>query len=314
MSTVHHATADIYQAVTAQIIAALETGTPPWVCPWNGNPASAAPANLSTGRLYRGINTLLLNIQTMAYGYPLNRWLTFQQARALGAHVRKGETGTPIVFFKMLDVAGAESSGRHAANDAPGRKVVPLLRSFIVFNAAQVEGLPEAYTALPPLPEGWSPVSAAEAILARSEATIHHGGDRAFYRPSDDVIQLPPPAAFPVADSYYSVALHELTHWTSHPSRCNRVLSGRQHIEAYAFEELVAEMGAAFLSSHCGIHAELQHASYISHWLEALRNDKRLIFTAASMAQKAADYLIGEQGSKPGAAQAVMPSAELEAA
>ena len=305
---------DIYQAVTAQIITALEAGTPPWVCPWNGNPASAAPANLSTGRRYRGINTLLLNLQSMSRGYSLNRWITFQQARQLGACVRKGETGTPIVFFKMLDVAGTESTSRLAANDASGRKVIPLLRSFIVFNAAQVDGLPDSLTSLPPLPEGWSPVSAAEAILDCSEATIRHGGDRAFYRPSDDLIQLPPASAFSVADNYYSTALHELTHWTGHPSRCNRVLSGRQHIQPYAFEELVAEIGSAFLCSYCGIAGALQHASYISYWLEALRNDKRLIFTAASLAQKAADYLIDDQDPLPGSAQVVVASAELEAA
>ena len=305
---------DIYQTVTAQIITALEAGTPPWICPWTGNPVSAAPANLSTGRPYRGINTLLLNLQSMARGYPLNRWITFQQARQVGACVRRGETGTPIVFFNMFDVAGAKSSGRHAANDASSRKVIPLLRSFTVFNAAQVEDLPDSLTALPPVPEGWNPVSAAAAIMARSEATIRHGGDRAFYRPSDDAIQLPPASAFSVADDYYSTALHELTHSTAHPSRCNRVLSGRQHIQPYAFEELVAEMGSAFLCSHCGIAGQLQHASYIAHWLEALRNDKRLIFTAASLAQKAADYLIGVQDMLPGTEQAVVPSAELEVA
>jgi antirestriction protein ArdC len=302
---------DLYQTVTAQIITALEADRPPWVCPWNCNPASAVPANLSSGRPYRGINTLLLNMQAMVQGYSVNRWITFQQARERGAHVRKGETGTQIVFFKMLEVPGAEGSARHAANDAPGRKVIPLLRSFTVFNAAQVDGLPDSLTALPPVPDGWSPVAAAEAVLARSEATIRHGGDKAFYRPSDDLIQLPPPGVFPHAESYYGVALHELTHWTGHPSRCNRVLSGRQHIEAYAFEELVAEMGAAFLRSHCGITSELQHASYIGHWLEALRNDKRLIFTAASLAQKAADYLMGVQ---PGADQASAPVNELEVA
>ena len=309
---------DIYQSVTAQVIAALEAGTPPWVCPWESGHGSAIPANLSTGRPYRGINTLLLNLQAMSHGYALNRWLTFQQARSLGGHVRKGESGTPIVFFKMLDVEGKDGSGHaalHAANDAPARKVIPLLRSFTVFNAAQVEDLPPALTALPALPEGWSPVAEAEEILSHSGATIRHGGDRAFYRPVDDVIQLPPPGVFPQASSYYNVALHELTHWSGHPSRCNRVLSSRQHIEAYAFEELVAEMGSAFLCSHCGLAGELQHASYIASWLQALRNDKRLIFTAASLAQKAADYLMGvEPGVVAQVQQQAQPLPEAEAA
>ena len=293
---------DLYQSVTNQIITALEAGTPPWVCPWARDPGSTVPANLATGRRYRGINTLLLNMQAMARGYGINRWLTFQQARALGACVRRGETGTGIVFFKMLE---RDDTGRCAANDDGPRRVIPLLRSFTVFNASQIDGLPEALTAIPAPAEGWTPIGAAEAILAQSGAMIRHGGDRAFYRPSDDVIQLPPPAAFPQAGSYYATALHELTHWTGALSRCNRPLLGRQHIEAYAFEELVAEMGAAFLSSHCGLPGELQHASYLQSWLTALRNDKRLIFTAASLAQKAADYLIPEPVEATEAVQAM---------
>ncbi|WP_210546103.1 ArdC family protein [Rhodoferax sp. PAMC 29310] len=288
-------TIDLYQSVTDAIITALEAGTPPWVCPWNQVQGSLLPANLSTGRQYRGINTLLLNVQTMTQGYALNRWLTFQQARALGACVRRGETGSPIVFFKMLECDGTP----RAANDTPARKVIPLLRSFTVFNAAQVDGLPEALTAVPAPPEDWSPIDAAETLMARSGAVIRHGGDRAFYRPGDDVIQLPLPAQFPQASSYYATALHELSHWTGHPTRCNRVLSGRQHIEAYAFEELVAEMGSAFLSSHCGLPGELQHASYIASWLTALSSDKRLIFRAASLAQKAADFLLPAQATEP---------------
>lgn len=288
---------DLYQSVTNQIIAALEAGTPPWVCPWSHGAGNALPANLATSRPYRGINTLLLNMQAMAHGYGLNRWLTFQQARALGGCVRRGETGTGIVFFKMLE--RDDSAGGKAANDDGPRRVIPLLRSFTVFNASQVDGLPEALTAVPAPAEGWTPIGAADTLLARSGAVILYGGDRAFYRPSDDVIQLPPPAAFPQAGSYYATALHELTHWTGAPSRCNRTLLGRQHISEYAMEELVAEMGAAFLSSHCGLPGELQHASYIESWLKALKNDKRLIFTAASLAQKAADFLLPPVATEP---------------
>jgi len=275
---------DLYQTVTAKIIAALEAGTPPWFCPWATTPGLALPANLSNDRPYRGVNVLLLNLQQMAHGYSLNRWLTFNQARALGGSVRRGEAGTQVVFFKLLE-------RDEAANDER-RKVIPLLRAFTVFNAAQVDGLPEAMTAVPAPPEGWSPVDAAEAVLEASGAVIRHGGDKAFYSPAQDIIQLPLASQFPQADAYYCTALHELTHWTGAPERCNRPLLGRQHIEAYAFEELVAEMGAAFLCSHVGIAGELQHASYLSHWLTALRSDKRLIFSAASLAQKAVDSLI----------------------
>lgn len=284
-------TSDLYQLVTDQIIAALEAGTPPWLCPWNKSNGGTSPANLSTGRPYRGINTLLLNLRAMSHGYPLNRWLTYQQARGLGGHVRRGEAGTQIVFFKMLDIDETKA-GTRAANDEPSRKVVPLLRGFSVFNAAQVEGLPAQLVAPPASDTVWQPIDVAEALLARSGAVIRHGGDHAYYNPSQDYIQLPPAALFPQAGGYYGVALHELTHWTGHPTRCNRPLVGRQHIEAYAFEELVAEMGAAFLCSNCGVRAELQHAGYIASWLKALRDDKRLIFSAASLAQKSADFVL----------------------
>lgn len=280
---------DIYQSVTNQIIAALETGTPPWVCPWQAGSGDLAPANLSSGRPYRGINVLLLNLRAMSAGFSANRWMTFQQARSLGACVRKGEEGTPVVFFKMLERDGNMPS---AANHPLGRKVVPLLRTFTVFNTAQIDGLPEALVPIPAAAPKWNACEVAELILLASQADIRHGGSRAFYSPSQDVIQMPGRASFDSADGYYRVALHELTHWSGHPSRCNRVLSSRTHIEAYAFEELVAEMGSAFLMNYAGLSSHVHHASYIESWLQALRNDKRLIFTAASLAQKAADYLL----------------------
>lgn len=287
-------TVDLYAEVTNQIIAALEAGTTPWACPWNRQHGSLLPANLTTGRHYRGINVLLLNLRQMAGGYPANRWLTFQQAHSVGAHVRRGESGTRIVFFKLLERDNVQDSRFQAANDEPARKVIPLLRSFTVFNEAQVEGLPAHLTWPPaPQPEG-AAYEAAEALLARSGATIRHGGSRAFYSPSLDLIQMPSVEVFADFQGYYSTALHELTHWTGHPSRCGRTLANRQHIEAYAFEELVAEMGSAFLSSHCGLQGQLHHASYIASWLEALRNDKRLVFSAASLAQKAVDFLMPE--------------------
>ena len=298
-------TVDLYAEVTNQIIAALEAGTTPWTCPWDREHGSLMPANLTTSRRYRGINVLLLNLRQIAAGYLTNRWLTFQQAHSLGAHVRRGESGTRIVFFKLLerdDVPGAApdgiTAGRfQAANDEPSRKVIPLLRSFTVFNEAQVEGLP-AHLTWPqaPQPEG-DAYAAAEALLARSGAVIQHGGSRAFYSPSLDRIQMPPVEFFVNFERYYGTALHELTHWTGHPSRCSRALANRQHIEAYAFEELVAEMGSAFLSSHCGLQGQLHHASYIASWLQALRNDKRLVFSAASLAQKAMDFLVPELAS-----------------
>lgn len=287
---------DLYQTVTDQIISALEAGTPPWVCPWRRDTDDVAPANITTGKPYRGINVLLLNLRFMAHGFVHNRWLTFNQAAALGGRVRKGEHGTPIVFFKMHEVA---SDAPRVASESDGRRVIPLLRSFTVFNVAQVDDLPVAPTPVEPTVTPWDADAVAERLLSDSGARIQHGGSRAFYRPGDDVIQLPAHGAFASASDYYATALHELTHWSGHPLRCNRPLGGRHGIDAYAFEELVAEMGAAFLTNHCRLPGQLQHASYIASWLAALRNDKRLIFTAASQAQRAADYLISTGLQEP---------------
>ena len=302
-----HVLKDLYQTVTDQIIAALEAGTQPWVCPWQAGAGDLAPANLASGRPYRGINVLLLNLRAVSCGYGVNRWMTFQQACSLGASVRKGEHGTPIVFFKMHEVGNC---------DAPvtvDRKVVPLLRSFTVFNAAQIDGLPDALQPAPQAAPDWNACDVAELILNASQAQIRYGGARAFYAPSLDVIQLPERSAFANATGYYGTALHELTHWTGHPDRCNRVLASRAHIEAYAFEELVAEMGSAFLTNYCGLPGQLQHASYIDSWLQALRSDKRRIFTAASQAQKAADYLLPELPTFQAQALAAAQLAEVAA-
>ncbi len=301
--------ADLYTSVTARIVAALEAGTPPWICPWQRSGADARPANATTSRPYRGINVLLLNLRAMACGWEHNRWLTFQQAAAVGAHVRRGEHGTQIVFFKMHELdKGAAVVGD--PGDPGDRRVVPLLRSFTVFNVSQVEGLPESLAAPVAEPGSWEPLEVADRVLERSGARVQHGGSRAFYAPDPDFIQLPPRTAFANAEDYYATALHELTHWSGHGSRCNRPLGRRQGIDAYAFEELVAEMGAAFLTDYCGIAGRLQHASYIASWLAALRNDKRLIFTAASQAQRAADFLLAFDKVEP----AVQASADALAA
>ena len=280
---------DLYQSVTNQIIAALEAGTPPWLCPWHGTGVDPRPCNATTGRMYRGINVLLLNLRAMAQGYNGARWLTFAQATAVGARVRKGEHGSQVVFFKLHEF---EKGSPADADGSPDRRVVPLLRAFTVFNVDQVDGLPEHLVPVPLEPGSWEPLEAADHILTSSGALIRHGGSKAFYAPDADLIQMPPQAAFDSAGDFYATALHELCHWTGHPSRCNRPLGRRHGIDAYGFEELVAEMGAAFLTNHCGIEGRLQHASYIATWLQALRGDKRLIFAAASQAQKAADFLI----------------------
>lgn len=206
--------------------------------------------------------------------------------------MRKGERGTTVIFFKMAEVAGA------AKSEEPNTRVIPLMRSFVVFNAAQLENLPARHQQTASIP--WDPRDEAEAILHASGAVIRHGGTEACYRPSIDAIQLPPRESFFNAEGYYATALHELTHWTGASSRCNRPLGMRHGIEPYAFEELVAEMGSAFLAAHCGLPCGLHHASYIESWLKALRNDKRVVFVAAAKAQSAADYVLAKLESLPG--------------
>lgn len=231
--------ADLYQTVTNQIIAALEAGTSPWICPWKRGADDPNPANLSSGRPYRGINVLLLNLQSMTCGYTRNRWLTFRQAQALGGHVRRGEQGSPIVFFKMHDIDEAQATAAAPTGDQSERRATPLLRSFTVFNVDQIDGLPAALLSPITANAEWNAIDCAEQVLAQSGAVIRHGGARAFYQPNLDLIQLPFRSSFRAAADYYATALHELTHWTGHPSRCNRVMGQRKGIEAYAFEELV---------------------------------------------------------------------------
>ncbi len=281
---------DLYQTVTDRMVDALERGAPPWVRPWSTIP-DALPTNAQTHRTYRGVNFTLLSLEAANHGYPVNRWVTYRQALELGGHVRKGEQGTPVVFWQLRKV-GAVAEVFPQDDDPPElpARVYPLLKAYTVFNVAQIEGLGSQYV------EGtmptWEPKARAEEVMLMSEARFRQGGARAFYHPATDEIHLPPPAAFANAAGYYNVALHELTHWTGHPSRCNRSLAGRFGDEAYAAEELIAEMGAAYLCAHCRIDGELRHAGYLQSWLRVLRNDKRAIFTASAQAQRAADHLI----------------------
>lgn len=290
---------DLYAEVTNRIIAALEKGVPPWVCPWQKG--SGLPSNLVTGKFYRGINILMLLVEAMELHYTDSRWLTFRQANELGTRIRKGEHGTRIVFYRIKEIDDVK--GNAGADGETAVKRIPLLKSYTVFNASQLENVPDRFALC--ATHAWQPVEEAEQILSKSGATIYHGGDLAFYRPSDDIIQLPPVTCFAISEDYYATALHELVHWTSHPRRLNRTLARRGNTEAYAFEEIVAECGAAFLCAHCGLQRRLEYAAaYIDEWINSLRNDKRLIFVAAGAAQKAADFLLA-------AAYPVVPDADL---
>jgi len=281
-------TTDLYQSVTDKIIASLEAGTPAWIKPWNAGADSGLPLNAGTQRAYRGINVLLLMLESMARCYNRNAWLTYRQAAALGGQVRGGEHGTPVVFYKLREMPEADT-----AHDVSPR-VIPLMRSFTVFNVDQIDGLPAKFTEPAP-PPVWDALDAAEQLVTTSGAQIRYGGNHAYFHKPTDRVQLPQRSSFATAESFYATALHELAHWSGAPSRLNRDLRGRFGEVAYAAEELIAEIASAFLCASLGIEGQLQHASYISSWLRLLRSDKRAVFTAAAKAQQAADFLLPER-------------------
>ncbi len=285
---------DIYQTITDKIITELEAGTVPWVRPWSGE-ADPFPRNALSQRPYRGINTVVLGMEAHCRGYTSNQWLTFKQAQQLGGHVRKGERASTIIYYeaRMMEKNDADLV---AEGDEADKRFVPLLKLFSVFNVDQVEGLPESYQDRPVVETDWDASATAEQIMECSGAAIRHQGFKAFYSPTNDLIYLPGKTTFTDAASYYSTALHELCHWTGSTTRLGRKLGRRFGESAYAMEELIAELGSAFLSAHCRLDGQLQHASYISSWLEVLQRDKRAVFVAAAQAQKAADYLLEQAG------------------
>ncbi|EEE2004522.1 DUF1738 domain-containing protein [Salmonella enterica subsp. enterica serovar Kotte] len=272
---------DIYQVVTDSIIDALEAGVKPWVCPWiRGGQAAGLPANFTTGTAYSGINIMLLWCSAAKQGFQDSRWLTYKQAQELGGQVRKGERGTTAIFYKTLE---------KEAEDGKIEKI-PMLKSFTVFNVEQIDGLaidaaPQPVTEFDPLPQ-------VEALLTRSGAKITERGVKAYYQPSTDEIVLPERFRFADAANFYATGLHELVHWTGAKHRLNREKGGRFGSEGYAFEELIAELGSAFLMADLGVAGEVQHESYIASWLKALKGDKRYIFQAASAASKAHRHLM----------------------
>lgn len=269
--------AAVYENVTRSIIAELEGGTAPWVKPWkSGKRVGIMPANAITGHHYRGINVPILWHAADERGFPTNGWLTFKQTLDAGGHVKKGEKGTQIVFTKRISVTDNDDEERQ----------ISMLRAFTVFNVAQVEGI-DALLAAAEAP----PAGSVEAFVSATGADIRHGGDRACYVPFRDFIALPNPSDFSSPEHYKATKLHELVHWSGNEKRLKRDLGNRFGTKAYAAEELVAELGAAFLCAHLGVEGRLRHAEYIASWLSLLKEDDRAIFTAASKASAAADYL-----------------------
>jgi len=321
-------TPDHYQAVTDRVIAALEAGTTPWRRPWVAGQHTTQPGmprNAISGRAYRGINAVLLSMPQMAHASDDPRWLTYRQAAERGWQVRAGERGTPVVFFKRLDVHERPEGGAIGDGETVTRRI-PILRGFTAFHASQVDGMP-AYQS-PTLDEApWRKPEAPELIVAASGVKVRVGGNQAFYSPTLDFIGMPVYSAFRTPESYSATLLHELAHASGSSHRLGRDLSGRFGTRSYSFEELIAELSSCFVCAALDLPCDIEnHASYLQSWMEVLREDRRAIFRAAAAAQKAADWMLAlhpdyaratdadaGDGTEDDSA-AVTPSSELEVA
>ncbi len=286
------ARSNLYDDITNTIIAELEQGRLPWVQPWGSAVAKAPlamPRNATTRRQYSGINVLILWGAVIQHGLPTQNWLTFRQALSLGGNVRKGERGTTVVYADRFTPEDEERRARETGEDA---HAIPFLKRFTVFNAAQCDGLPNDIAAVaPPTPMGLIQPR-VEALIEATGIDFRIGGNRAFYMPSLDYVQVPPPQAYFEPINWHRTTLHELGHASGHHSRLDRDLTGSFGSKKYAFEELVAEMNAAFCCATLGIVPTVRHADYVGSWLEVLREDNRAIVRAASQASKAADWLL----------------------
>ncbi|HCI5999597.1 TPA: DUF1738 domain-containing protein [Klebsiella variicola subsp. variicola] len=273
---------DIYQTVTDSVIAAFDAGVKPWSCPWQRVPGmSGLPSNYATGVAYSGMNIMLLWSSASKQGFSDSRWLTYKQAQAAGGQVRTREHGTTAIFYTTLEKENAAGDIEH----------IPMLKTFTVFNVAQIDGLSLMSESVAP-EVTFDPLPQAENLFRSSGAKIIEKGQNAFFSPSTDEIWLPERHLFADSANFYATGLHELVHWSGAKSRLNREMKGKFGSADYAFEELCAELGSAFLMADMGIAGEVQHESYIASWLKALKNDKRYIFKAASAASKAHRYLM----------------------
>lgn len=288
--------ADLYTRITGKIIADLEQGVRPWMKPWSADHAAGKitrPLRYN-GIPYKGINVVMLWSAAVTKGYACPLWLTFKQALELGGHVRKGETGELVVYADRIRRTETNDKGEDV------ERQIPFLKGYIVFNAEQCDDLPPHYYAKaePPALSTAQRIDAADRFFAATGADIRHGGTRAFYAEGPDYVQMPPFETFRDAESHAATLGHEIVHWTKHGKRLARDFGRVRHgDEGYAKEELVAELGSAFLAADLGITPEVRedHAAYIASWLEVLKGDKRFIFTAAAHAQRALEYLHGLQ-------------------
>jgi antirestriction protein ArdC len=288
-----------YQTVTDRIVAMLEAGTPPWQRSWSvGQPTISGPIVRplrACGKPYTGANVINLWAAGMMRGFRSRYWMTYKGAKEAGGNVRKGAK-SELAFYVGKHTVEAKEPDQDD-------KTVSFMRAYCVFNCDEIEGLPARFyaTEAPAPIEPAAPTHArngeVDTFVSNLNASIAHGGDRAYYMPSMDAVRMPHLEQFDSAESYYATLLHELTHWTSHETRCPRPLGARFGDDAYAAEELVAELGAAFLCADLGVTNEprADHASYIASWIRVLKADNRAIFRAASLAEKAATFMHGKQ-------------------
>jgi antirestriction protein ArdC len=282
---------DLYTRVTDRIVEQLSQGVRPWLQPWSCEHAAGriTRPRRHNGQKYAGINILTLWMAAESQGFVSPFWLTFQQAKALGGHVKKGEKGSPVVYASTFKKTEQTDAGEETEAE------IPFLKEYTVFCADQCEGLPPHFSALvTPPAETMERIERADAFFANTKADLRVGGNRAYYAIGEDYVRMPPFETFRDAESHASTLAHELTHWTRHPSRLNREFGRKRWGDAgYAMEELVAELGAAFLCADLQITPEVRddHASYIESWLKVLQGDSRAVFSAASQASKAVDYL-----------------------
>lgn len=281
---------DYYAEITQKIVAALESGPPPWRKPWDPEKAAwSGPLNAVSGHRYRGINTLVLGMASLAMGGGDPRWLSYKQAREKGWQVQRGARATTAIFFKRVELKAGDAT----SSSLDETRTIPVLRGYPIFHASQVEGIPE-YVPPDTTEAPWHRPEAASIILTRSGVQYREGGDRAFYSPERDAIQLPPRPSFNTVEGWAGTLLHELGHATGHPSRLDRDLTARYGSRAYAMEELRAELASAFMGAELGLPGSVNdHAAYLESWLSVLKADKREIFRAAADAQRMADCLLG---------------------
>lgn len=284
---------DFYSEISARIATQLEAGALPWVKPWSATAGANVPQNAVSGRPYSGCNVILLWIAMQSAAWTLPRFLTYKQAQEAGGNVRKGETGTKVYFVSQFVKKDKETDEDRRYG---------FMKEYTVFNVAQCDGLPESAVAFTPAKirnKDQRDTLADLFIVATGARFREMDTDRACYIPALDIVQVPKFADFKNADNFYSTSFHELGHWTSHKTRCDRELGKRFGDNAYAAEELIAELTAAFLCAEFSMDGDIRHAGYIANWAKLLRDDSRAFFTAASAAQKAADFLRGAALASP---------------